>query len=630
MALDMDKLIAGSVPAPSSVPEVPVFEIVKYDKPFHLWEIDPHEMPDGIYEPFPFTISLTPEQESLLTQMRVDFSREIIGLVPRYVKFLQENPKPAPIRASADPAKAKRAKKKRGKGRAKRTRSQEEIIWNRQFRDFENSIKADLTRIGWPARLANDIMKTAHGKLKAHDKAAQRHLKLARQRHSSLHTDKTHAAVQYWESRLKYNHLTIGDQGALAVMASCSKQLKGNLSPVVRKQLEEKLAKATLNWQNSRLFNIACTGGKSEGAWRNKTIFLRKIGDKIEMVIKYPKHLCPGHKGRQLPQMVVPVKISDRSRKLWDFALEKKKALTFTLMPHKPGRWRITGVFKEPLAKKIKAIPNKRVGIDQNAGFITVALVYGRKLLWVRKYRIPQKGSHEEHEERIGEVMKELCAIATRERAIIVVEDLHLAHRVKYMKGRCTRRHVSRIPYRLLQSILGRQCCRTGITLHVVNPANTSVDARYRLPGMNVHLGAAAMVAWRDIGEDDIEIFQVGRDRLRIQGEDSPLLVEVQEGMPLLLKKLADPRQRNRFYRFIDAKNSLDAREERVQATGGESVDGSPTASGQPHGGEARVGSPMSRAVHAAMRPAAGAGPLVVAVRLSRTPTRRAKMEKQA
>jgi hypothetical protein len=96
-------------------------------------------------------------------------------------------------------------------------------------------------------------------------------------------------------------------------------------------------------------------GGSDEGQWMNKTIFLQKNekdAAQIEMVIKYPKFFIPGWKPgmkqRELPKMVLPVKLSPRAMTYWQEALTKKVSLTFTLQPLKDTRWRVTGVFKDP------------------------------------------------------------------------------------------------------------------------------------------------------------------------------------------------------------------------------------------------------------------------------------------
>ena len=103
--------------------------------------------------------------------------------------------------------------------------------------------------------------------------------------------------------------------------------------------------------------------------------------------------------------MVLPVKLSPRALAAWKDARAKKNALTFTLQPLKGTRWRVTGVYKEPKAAKFTLSDGKRIGIDQNAGFITASCIDGDRLLWVRKFQISQKGTTEEHEARIHAVM---------------------------------------------------------------------------------------------------------------------------------------------------------------------------------------------------------------------------------
>jgi len=603
---------------PSPQFDLPVYDCLDYAGSFEWWDVDQPEEPDGIYQPFPFTIRLAPEQEKILLEYQQAYSRKLIVLTAAYIDFYQKHPRPQ----------SKRPKGRKSNG--KTGKSKELKAWEKVFGQFYNAEKKAMTAAGWPGRIANELHRTAQGKIKQQAKLVKRALNLAEKKQAAHPSNHAHSKVQHWRANRDCRHICLGDRKALKEVGSLSNQLRRleafPLDPqtkiLLRIQLEMQRNDALQRWRQSRVTNIKCSGGKDEGFWLNKTVFLRPAKtdpQTLELVIKYPKFLKPGPMGRELPKMVVPVKISDRSKGIWETAIQEKKALTFTLQPHKPERWRVSGVYKEQKVAKFAYHSDKRLGIDQNAGFITVALIKGLKLVWVRKYQISQNGTKEQHEARITEVMKELCEIARLEGCCIVIEDLSLAAKVKSGASKRSRRHIARIPYRRLQDILGRTCCRTGATLRVVNPANTSIDARYRLPGMNVHLGAAAMIAWRDIGQDQIEIFQVGKNCLKIQGEDSPLLVEVREGMPLLQRKLSDPRQRRNFYRFLRESISPNARKDKEQGASKERMVGRPIAGGLTHGRGGTAAMPRRRTVHEQMRPAAGAGPLAIVVRLKPT-----------
>jgi IS605 OrfB family transposase len=280
-------------------------------------------------------------------------------------------------------------------------------------------------------------------------------------------------------------------------------------------------------------------------------------------------------------------------------------------------RWRVTGVYKEESVPKFKLNPEKRIGIDQNAGFITAACVDGRRLLWVRKFKISQKGTTEEHEARIHAVSKKISALAEKEQAVIVLEDLRLADKHKEFSSKRVRRHIQRIPYRKFQEILGRVCSRTGATLRMVNPAYTSILGRYRLPGMQVHLAAAAMIAWRDMGCDQIEIFQIGETGLKIMGKDSPIVVEVEEGMPYIQSNVSDPRFLAAFYKFVRGVNASPSHDCTERETNGMSHIGDSTVCHHAHGSESRI-KPIERMERFGRRtshdqtcPAAGIGPKV-------------------
>ena len=365
--------------------------------------------------------------------------------------------------------------------------------------------------------------------------------------------------------------------------------------------------------------------GDKANPWLNKTMFLRiKAPGVYEFVLKLHRCFAPpvpkGAKApnpRLLPTMVLPVKLNEHSEKLFQQALELKCAISYYLTPHKAGSWKLTGVFKEKAVPKLPFRKDRRIGIDQNAGFITVALIHGSKVCWVRKYRIAQSGGSRSHEERIAEVLKEICEVAALEQALIIIEDLNFAHKVQELKGKCTKRHVARIPYRKFEDILKRICLRRGTSYKRVNPAFSSVEARYWLPGMNVHLGAAAVLAWRALGIEQ-EISQVGKNCLKIQGQGRPLLVEVIAGMPELQSKLRDPRQKQAVYRQLCHAMADQLEKESVVVQAGMSrpkvaepearqVPGRLMHNRPTHADE--TGASPPRITHASMCPAAGANP---------------------
>ena len=502
---------------------------------------------------------------------------------------------------------------------------------------FEKKLKSGLTAKGWPGRLANAILEQARAKLSSKDPIAKRELRQAQLKFKERPCNETHGRLQYWEARQNYHHFCLGDRKALAEI----QQIQGSIAALeatpatadrfpqlqVLQQLRDT---AVASWKESRLFPVVSVGGKDEGPWLNKTIFLReKPGAQspleCEFVIKYPRFLAPQVKGRFLPVMGVPVKLSQRAWDDWQIALTGKIALTFTIQPLDGRRWQVTGVFKEPKAPKFACLQDQRIGIDQNAGFITVACVQGTKIRWVRKIRISQKGTTEQHEERIHRAMHQVVDWAKEEQALIVIEDLNLADKHKEFLSKKLRRRIQRIPYRKLQEILGRICCREGANLRMVNPAYTSILGRFQLPGMQVHLAAAAMIAWRDLGCDQVTLFQVGQNGLKIMGEDSPILVEIQEGMPCVQRNAADPRFLTAFYKFVKGVNALISQDCQEREADGQSRIGGSKVRSHTHGGELGAPRCRGRTVHDQTCPAAGTGTrLSVIVRPQPTP-RKAK-----
>lgn len=608
------------------IQRIPVFEFKEYQKPFELWDPAEYQQPDAVYQPIHFAIDLTPEQHQILTATQAAFSQELIDACHAYIEFHQSYPKPP--------------KWKKGEGTRKQQGKRQEA-WKQAYLGLDGGLKDALTMKGWPGRLANAILEQARAKLDSANEIAKRELRKAELKFKDQPADHTHGKLQFWESKQNYNHFCLGNKKALRDIQKAqvdSAQLEAlEETKAIAKRLiilYELKSAASAQWKESRVFPIVSVGGKDEGKWMNKTIFLQeKVGasSQFEFVIKYPKFLAPGWTVRFLPSMVLPVKLSPRSLDAWKDALAKKKALTFSLQPLKGNRWRVTGVYKEPQVDKFTLSEGKRIGVDQNAGFITVSCVDGDRLLWVRKFKISQKGTTEEHEARIHAVMHKICALAKYEQAVIVIEDLRLVDKHKEFSSKKVRRHIQRIAYRRLQEILGRVSCREGATVHTVNPAYSSILGRYRLPGMQVHLAAAAMIAWRDLGRDQVQLFQIGENGLKIQGEDSPIVVVVEEGMPFVQRNKADPRFLAGLYRFVKGVSASIAYDCQERETDRQSNFGDATARIHAHESETQVLGLGPRTSHDQICPAAGIGPKVrVIIRLKLTPKRSKSNHKAA
>lgn len=655
--------------------EVPVLELSEYRHPFVLWETDEYEEPEGIYQPIHGSARVSEGQDRLLSAMQSELSRDIIQASADYIFFYHDCPRP---QKQVDLKSKGQAKGLRNFHLRKRKLTPEQAYeirealigrtcrnpskhWKRLFNYFSGNLKSALVAKGWPGRMANAILEQARAKLDSAERIAKRELAMAKRRFSLDPCNRTHDRVMHWESRQGYRHICLGDRKALGDIQRAQAKIQeleaflgygqapdlpdayrvraeAEADLIVERQFREM---AQARWRESRVFPIVCVGGTDEVPWMNKTIFLRTAEGEpgaVELVVKLPKFLALGWEKkykRKLPELVVPARLDDRSLKLWQRAVRDRKCLTFTLMPQRQGAWRLTGVYSEDRAPKVKTLKGRRLGVDQNAGFITVAYVDGRKLRWVRKFAISQSGTTEEHEERIGAVMRALCELAKLERAVIVIEDLRLASKHKQFSSKKVRRHIQRIPYRRLQVILGRECSRQGVTMRRVNPAYTSILGRYRLPGMQVHLAAAAMIAWRDLSYDDIKIFQIGTNSFKVMGEDSPIVVEVAEGMQHVRSKcnMPDPRFFADLYKLVrevarkgaegkpGAKSAAAHDCRRHEESGRNTQPGGSSLLAHPHGGETEGRGTRERTCHDQRCPAAGTGPTKVRVIIRLKPT---------
>ena len=184
-------------------------------------------------------------------------------------------------------------------------------------------------------------------------------------------------------------------------------------------------------------------------------------------------------------------------------------------------------------------------------------------------------------------------------------------------------RRQGRWPYRRLQEILSRVSWREGATVRTVNPVYSSILGRYRLPGMQGHPAAAAMIAWRDLGRDQVKLFQIGPNGLKIQGEDSPIVVIVEEGMAFVQGNGADPRFLASLYRFAKGVSASTAHDCEERGTDRQSKSGDATARIHAHESDAQALGFEPRTSHDQTCPAAGIGPKVrVIVRPKLTPKR--------
>jgi hypothetical protein len=136
------------------------------------------------------------------------------------------------------------------------------------------------------------------------------------------------------------------------------------------------------------------------------------------------------------------------------------------------------------------------------------------------------------------------------------------------------------------------------------------------------------MIAWRDIGEDEIEISQVGKHCLKIKGEDGPLQVEVKAGCLCYRVRFRIQGIGGSLYRFLSGLNSLNAQQSTETGISNERIIGRPIVDGPSYDEEVLAAMPVRRTeggarsgstVHEQRRPAAGTGPLVTAVRLKPT-----------
>ena len=100
--------------------------------------------------------------------------------------------------------------------------------------------------------------------------------------------------------------------------------------------------------------------------------------------------------------------------------------------------------------------------------------------------------------------IKQITADACRKGKGLVIEDLDFSNKkTDLQSNKEYNRMISRLAYHQYTEAVKRRCFKDNVELKIVDPAYTSKEAQKtvcREHGINIHLGAACLIARRGLG----------------------------------------------------------------------------------------------------------------------------------
>ena len=149
------------------------------------------------------------------------------------------------------------------------------------------------------------------------------------------------------------------------------------------------------------------------------------------------------------------------------------------------------------------------IGLDFNADHIALCETdRDGNFIYARKIDLPglgrKKHNYNQGVSNMMAAVKEIVGEARSKGKDIVIEDLDFSSRKSdFQKNKTYNRMLSQLAYGQYTQALKRRCFKDNVDLKIVDPAYTSKEARETICkelGINVHLGAACMIARRGLG----------------------------------------------------------------------------------------------------------------------------------
>lgn len=149
------------------------------------------------------------------------------------------------------------------------------------------------------------------------------------------------------------------------------------------------------------------------------------------------------------------------------------------------------------------------IGLDFNADHIALCETdRDGTMIYARKIKIPgfdrKKYSYRQGIAQMMTAVKQITAEACHKGKDLIIEDLDFSGKKSDLeKNKAYSRMITRLAYGQYTQAVKRRCFKDNIDLKIVDPAYTSKKAEEtvcREYGINVHLGAACMIARRGLG----------------------------------------------------------------------------------------------------------------------------------
>ncbi len=166
--------------------------------------------------------------------------------------------------------------------------------------------------------------------------------------------------------------------------------------------------------------------------------------------------------------------------------------------------WRVGATVSVPPGKRISVDNNGVVGVDLNADHVAVTDL-DRCGNPVASFRVPcvtRGKSHHQALAAIGEAVSQVVTYACLRQRPIVAEQLDFAEKKDELERQSVAysRMLSGFAYAAFHAVLVARTYDTGVTLHRVHPAYTSVIGRYKFAdryGLSWHQAAALVIGRR-------------------------------------------------------------------------------------------------------------------------------------
>ena len=182
-------------------------------------------------------------------------------------------------------------------------------------------------------------------------------------------------------------------------------------------------------------------------------------------------------------------------------------ALSWRFQRCADGAWRVMFSTDVAVPERVTHSVLGAVGVDINAGFITVAETdrFGN-ILSSRKVVVPETGmSADQRAAARGEAVKDVIAQCVRTAKPLVLEKLDFTAKKRDLRMRSpeAKRKLSSLSYRALHDLFSARALDGGVEVLTINPAYTSTQGLVRYAhtrGWSVHQAAAGVIARRGQG----------------------------------------------------------------------------------------------------------------------------------